>query len=104
MEALAREPEVREQINGVSIRDALLLEETMDWLKFQDLSVYAWVVNDLERLNELVEWGVDGIVTDNLAILELLGDLGPLQLPDRDLDNTGGTGAVAELVETIAAL
>jgi glycerophosphoryl diester phosphodiesterase len=100
---LGREPELREMIDGVSIRDGLLEEETMDWLKATDLAVYAWVVNDFERLNQLVEWGVNGIVTDNLAILELLGDGGPLRLPDIDIDRTGGAGSVSEPEPVIAA-
>ena len=38
--------------------------------------VIAWTVNDLARVNLLVEMGVAGITTDNLAILELIKRLG----------------------------
>jgi glycerophosphoryl diester phosphodiesterase len=57
----------------VSIRETLLDEETVDWLKEQELLILAWVVDDGFRMNELVEMGVDAITTDNLAIMELLG-------------------------------
>ena len=32
-----------------------------------------WTVNDLEWMNALMALGVDGITTDNLAVMELLG-------------------------------
>jgi len=69
-------------VEGVSIRQTLLDEETMLWLKENGLLVFAWVVNDIQRVNQLVEWGVDGITTDDLAILELLGHGVPFYLPD----------------------
>lgn len=33
--------------------------------------VIVWTVNDARRARELVEWGVDGICTDDLTLLEL---------------------------------
>ncbi len=50
-----------------------MTEETGRWLESTGLLVLAWTVNDLARLNELVQLGVDAITTDNLAIMELLG-------------------------------
>ena len=63
----------REIIDGVTIRESALDDETIAWLGEQGLLVFAWTVNDLERVNELIGLGVDGITTDNLAILTLLG-------------------------------
>jgi glycerophosphoryl diester phosphodiesterase len=60
-------------IDGVSVRHDLLTGDSMTSLKEKGLIVFAWTVNDPERMNELVEYGVDGITTDNLAILQLLG-------------------------------
>jgi hypothetical protein len=60
-------------IDGVSIRHGLVDEERAARLKARGLLILAWTVNDLERVNELVRLGVDGITTDNLAILRLLG-------------------------------
>lgn len=97
LEALAKDDDLLTVIDGVSVRESLLVEKTVEWFEERDLMVYAWVVNDFERLNDLVDWGVDGIVTDNLAILELLGDRGPLRLPDKDIDTTRGADSVAAL-------
>jgi hypothetical protein len=60
-------------VDGVSIRQTLVDEERAAWLEERGLLTLAWTVNDLERVNELVRLGVDGITTDNLAIMQLLG-------------------------------
>ncbi len=60
-------------IDGVTIREDLVDEETARWLHERELSILAWTVNDLARANELIRLGVDGITTDNLALLTLLG-------------------------------
>jgi glycerophosphoryl diester phosphodiesterase len=65
--------ELLRAIDGVSVRHDLLAEDSATSLKEEGLIVLAWTVNEPERVNELVEWGVDGITTDNLAILQLLG-------------------------------
>ena len=36
-------------------------------------STFAWVVNDETRMNQLVARGIDGIITDRLDIMRLLG-------------------------------
>ncbi|HVL24903.1 MAG TPA: glycerophosphodiester phosphodiesterase [Thermomicrobiales bacterium] len=70
---LRENPELVRLIDGVSIRHTLLDEETTAWLTGQGLHVGAWTVNDLERANELIRMGVEGITTDNLALLALFG-------------------------------
>lgn len=64
-------------IEGVSIWHGLLDADTVRFLKEEGLIIFAWTVNEPERMNELVEYGVNGIVTDNLAILNLLGSPNP---------------------------
>lgn len=59
-----------ELIDGVSIRVSLLDGETVDWLKEHDLLVLAWTVNDFASVDALLDLGVDGVATDNLAIIE----------------------------------
>lgn len=71
-EALQQDPSLVELINGVSIADRLVDADVAGWLNDQELFVGVWTVNTIPRVNELVRWGVDGITTDNLAILELL--------------------------------
>lgn len=70
---LLNDDDLLEAIDGVSARHSLLTTETVALLAEEGLLVFAWTVNDPERMNELVEYGVDGITTDNLAILDLLG-------------------------------
>lgn len=60
-------------IDGVSVDHRLLTADWVRSLKAKGLLVFTWTVNDPERMNELVEYGVDGITTDNLAIMQLLG-------------------------------
>jgi hypothetical protein len=59
--------------DGVTIRHTVLDQERVEWLRGRGLLVFAWTVNDLARVNELVSWGVNAVNTDNLAIMELLG-------------------------------
>lgn len=63
-----------EVIDGVTVRESVLTGDSIAWLQEANLGVYVWTVNDIERVNELVGLGVDGITTDNLAIVSLLGD------------------------------
>ena len=71
--ALQADPTLVALVDGVTIRQDLLDEPTVDWLNERGLTALAWTVNDLTRVNELVRLGVDAITTDNLAIMELLG-------------------------------
>jgi len=82
---LPRDGELLRVIDGVSVRHDLLTMDSVGSLKKKGLIVFAWTVNDPERMNELVTYGVDGIVTDNLAILQLLGaqERGETTLRDR---------------------
>lgn len=76
-EALKNEPETIAQIDGVSIREDLVTEESADWLHEQNLQIWAWAVNQPTRAAELAALGIDGLTTDNLAILDALAGGGP---------------------------
>ena len=67
------QPQLMEQIDGISMQHSQIDTDIMAILKSRDQRMIAWTVNDLTRVNELVRLGVDGITSDNLAILELLG-------------------------------
>lgn len=56
---------------GVSIRHTLLSRETIEKLHGAGLLVYAWTVNSRRRGEELLGWGVDGLIADNLDVLVL---------------------------------
>ena len=62
-----------EAIDGISVRHTILNEENAAWLEERNLLTFAWTVNDMDRVNELMRLGVDGITSDNLAIVSLLG-------------------------------
>lgn len=70
---LLNNDDLAKDIDGVSIHHHLLTSDSVAALKEKDLLIFTWTVNDPERMNELVEYGVDAITTDNLAILQLLG-------------------------------
>lgn len=61
------------QLDGVSMRHLHITADIMTVLKARSQRIIAWTVNDLARVNELVRLDVDGITSDNLAILKLLG-------------------------------
>ncbi|MGH2534480.1 MAG: glycerophosphodiester phosphodiesterase family protein [Thermomicrobiales bacterium] len=85
---LQRDPELAVLIYGVTMRQDLIDAPTISWLKARGLFALAWPVNDVGRLNELVRLGVDGITTDDPAILELLGGQ---TRGERRLDRTQST-------------
>jgi glycerophosphoryl diester phosphodiesterase len=74
LELLLQSPDLADMLNGVTVRHTLLDEDTVERLDEFGLTIIAWTVNDLERVNALVKLGVNGITTDNLAILELIRD------------------------------
>jgi glycerophosphoryl diester phosphodiesterase len=52
----------------------LLTQEILDRAHRLGLKVHPWTVNDPVRMQELIELGVDGIITDDPAALEALLD------------------------------
>src|SRR3954452_4382536 len=66
--------ELVKAIDGVTIRYTLVDQPAMTWFKQQKLLVFAWAVNDLADVNALVKLGITAITTDNLAIMEILGN------------------------------
>lgn len=60
--------------DGVTVRDTLLTQDSVDWFKKEGLLVLAWTVDDPARLDALIDLGVDGVATDNLAITKRLSN------------------------------
>ncbi len=56
----------------LAVNHRLLDPERVARLKEAGCRMVAWTVNTLERARELVAWGVDGVVSDHVAILETL--------------------------------
>jgi glycerophosphoryl diester phosphodiesterase len=59
-------------IGGASVFQGLVDANLVTWAHDHNLVILAWTVNDSQHLNQLVRLGVDGITTDNLAILQAL--------------------------------
>ena len=72
LEALRRDSVLQAMLQGVSIQETLIDAIVLEWLNDAQLAVWAWTVNDPLRAHELVQLGVQGISTDNLALLSLL--------------------------------
>jgi len=52
---------------GVSCRHSLLSREKITMLRDRGARVVAWTVDDLDRAEQLAEWGIDGITTHKAA-------------------------------------
>jgi hypothetical protein len=63
---------LQKAIGGVSVFHGLVDANLVNWVHAHRLVILAWTVNDSETFNQLVRLGVDGITTDNLAILQAL--------------------------------
>lgn len=97
LDAAFESPGLGEVIQGVSVRADLLTEENVAALRGREVMVIAWVVNQLPSVRELVEWGVDGVTTDNLALLELVHDA-RIALDEADAEADQAGEAIAEVV------
>jgi glycerophosphoryl diester phosphodiesterase len=71
---LRRDRQTLGVIDGVSVREDLLSAAWQSWLERRGLLTFVWTVNDERRMNELVTRGVDGLITDRLDMMELLGE------------------------------
>ncbi|MPZ98590.1 MAG: hypothetical protein GEU80_04475 [Dehalococcoidia bacterium] len=88
LDQLLTSPDELRTVHGVTIHHSLLDAQRMDALHDAGLLIAAWTVNDLDRLNELVELGVHAVTTDNLAITELLGgDWLPWEVGDANTED-----------------
>jgi glycerophosphoryl diester phosphodiesterase len=61
-------------VPGVCLRHTFIDEPLVRQLKAQGITIYTWSINDLPRAHELLAMGVDGIISDRLDLLGLLGD------------------------------
>jgi hypothetical protein len=72
IDRLEADPALQRATDGVSAYEGLLDADLVQRLHRRHQLVVAWPVNDPERLEELADLRVDGVTTDNLAILEML--------------------------------
>lgn len=69
---LRAQPALRQTIDGVSVFHGLVNPGLVGWLHQAGLLVLAWTVDDARTAASLLRDGVDGITTNNLAILQKL--------------------------------
>jgi glycerophosphoryl diester phosphodiesterase len=72
IEALIRRAERERPPAGTSVRHTLLSADVVSGLHDAGLQVFAWTVNTQHRAEELLSWGVDGIISDDLHVLREL--------------------------------
>ncbi len=64
-------------VPGVCLRHTLIDEPLLQHLKALGITIYTWSINDLPRAHELLDMGVDGIISDRLELLGQLRDRSP---------------------------
>jgi glycerophosphoryl diester phosphodiesterase len=60
----------RDDHEAVSIQVRLLNADVVDSLKQRVGTVFTWPINDADQLQTVLDWGVDGVTTDRLAIVK----------------------------------
>jgi glycerophosphoryl diester phosphodiesterase len=76
VESLLRRAEVAPRPAGTSIRQTLLSPDVVRRLHDAGLLVYAWTVNNPHRARELLSWGVDGLIFDDVEIPAMIAEAG----------------------------
>src|SRR5262249_50977277 len=59
------------QANGLSVDQRKIRSAAyVDYFHRRGYAVWSWTVNEPRRMNVLAQWGVDGILSDNPALLK----------------------------------
>lgn len=72
VQRIRQSPPLVAAVNGITAFQGLVDRTLVTWAHQNHLLVLAWTVNDGARLNQLLALGVDGVTTQNLAILQAL--------------------------------
>jgi glycerophosphoryl diester phosphodiesterase len=67
--------------DAICVNYKLLSAERVRSLKQQVAMVSTWGINDDDRLQRCLEWGVDAIITDEMSILRKIADPRTLESP-----------------------
>jgi hypothetical protein len=70
--SFAAHPNASQSLTGVSVRASLLDDEAVTSFHTVGLVVLAWTVDDTSGLERALRMGVDGVATNNLAIIDYL--------------------------------
>jgi glycerophosphoryl diester phosphodiesterase len=81
--ALRERMDGRASIRAASCQERILTNDVIEWIRTQDVAIFAWTVNDPARARQLVELGVTGIISDRLDVLaSLRNENAGLAVPD----------------------
>jgi hypothetical protein len=59
--------------DGISVDQSLVTPAVQRWVRHRrGLRLFVWTVNDAARLKELIHYGADGVMTDNLDLMRLV--------------------------------
>jgi Glycerophosphoryl diester phosphodiesterase family len=58
--------------DGLSVQESLLTPAVQQSVHGHGLRLFAWTVNDLPRLEQLIHYRLDGVMTENLDLMHLL--------------------------------
>lgn len=58
--------------DGLSVRESIVTPAVQQWVRGRGLRLFAWTVDDVPRLEQLIRNGLDGVMTDNLDLMHLL--------------------------------
>ena len=70
--ALRDDPTLQEALHGVTMKETLVDDTTIPWLRERQLTIWAWTVDNPVRALELLDLEVEGIITDSLPLLDAL--------------------------------
>lgn len=65
------------EVNGTAIRQGLLNPALVEAFHARGLKILAWTVDSPSRALELLRWGVDGIISNRLDLLQAIPAVGP---------------------------
>lgn len=68
IDTLLRRSAAGQRPAGTSIRQTLLTPDVIRRLHDAGLQAYAWTVNNPHRAAELLSWGVDGLIFDDMSL------------------------------------
>ena len=60
--------------DGLSVRESLVTPAVQEWACSRGIRLFAWTVNDLPRLEELIRHRLDGVMTDNLDLMRSVAE------------------------------
>jgi glycerophosphoryl diester phosphodiesterase len=72
-QAFLRRLEADRPVRGVCMAREFLSDEIVELLKGRGLQVFCWTVDDAAEARRLLALGVDGIISNNIPLLEHLG-------------------------------